>query len=110
MINMNKLQMFRQFYLIVVSYIYFTRIIVYLVDATLPFRWVWLGDFFTELASLIFFGVTGYIFRPVPENPYFKMRDEDALSNNNNDDDDNTVSVPLETIEDNSPNSKSQEP
>lgn len=62
--NMRKLKLFRQFYLMVVSYIYFTRIIIYLVDATLPFRLVWLGDFFTELATIGFLSVTGYKFRP----------------------------------------------
>jgi len=74
--NMNKLRLFRQFYLMVVSYIYFTRIIVYLVDATLPFRQVWLGDFFTEGATLLFFAVTGYKFRPAPDNPYFMLEEE----------------------------------
>jgi len=75
--NLRKLTLFRQFYLMVVSYIYFTRIIVYLVDATLPFRWIWLGDFFAELATIVFFAVTGYKFRPTPENPYFHI-DEDV--------------------------------
>ncbi len=60
----------------VVSYIYFTRIIVYLVDATLPFRLVWMGDFFTELATLIFFAVTGYKFRPAADNPYFQLEED----------------------------------
>jgi hypothetical protein len=74
---MEKLKLFRQFYLMVVSYIYFTRIIVYLVDATLPFRLLWLGDFCAEGATLLFFCVTGYKFRPVPDNPYFKDVDEE---------------------------------
>jgi len=78
--NMEKLKLFRQFYLLVVSYIYFTRIIVYLLDATLPFRWVWLGDFFTELASLCFYAITGYKFRPIPDNPFLSMDDEDMES------------------------------
>jgi len=73
---MKKLKLFRQFYLMVVSYIYFTRIIVYLVDATLPFRVVWLGDFTSELATLAFFVVTGYKFRPSPDNPYFSLAQE----------------------------------
>jgi len=75
--NLNKLKLFRQFYLMVVSYIYFTRIIIYLLDATLPFRYVWLGDFFTEAATLLFFSVTGYMFRPGDDNPYFKLEPED---------------------------------
>jgi len=77
-LNMRKLKLFRQFYLMVVAYIYFTRIIVYLVDATLPFRMVWLGDFFTELATLAFFIATGYKFRPAADNPYFMLGEEEA--------------------------------
>jgi len=80
--NMKKLKLFREFYLMVVSYIYFTRIIVYLVDATLPFRLVWLGDFFTEIATLAFFVVTGYKFRPLPDNPYFSLDSEDNSHDN----------------------------
>jgi hypothetical protein len=80
-LNMKKLKLFRQFYLMVVSYIYFTRIIVYLVDATLPFRMVWLGDFFTELATLLFYCVTAYKFRPAPDNPYFSLPEEETANN-----------------------------
>jgi hypothetical protein len=76
--NMEKLKLFREFYLLVVTYIYFTRIIVFLLDATLPFTLVWLGEFFTEVATLIFWGVTGYKFRPVPDNPYLSLEEEEA--------------------------------
>lgn len=76
--NMEKLKLFRQFYLIVVSYIYFTRIIVYLLDATLPFRWVWLGDLFTECATLTFFSVVGYKFRPLSNNPFLHVDEDDV--------------------------------
>jgi hypothetical protein len=55
---MEKLKLFREFYLLVVTYIYFTRIIVFLLDATLHYQYVWLGEFFTELATLIFWGLT----------------------------------------------------
>lgn len=75
--NMRKLQLFRQFYLMVVSYIYFTRIIVYLVDLTLPFRLVWMAEFSTECATILFFCVTGYKFRPTADNPYFQVHPED---------------------------------
>jgi G protein-coupled receptor 107 len=57
--NMNKLQLFRQFYLTVVGYVYFTRIIIYLLDATLPFRLSWIGPLITEMATLLFYLVTG---------------------------------------------------
>lgn len=76
--NLQKLRLFRQFYLIVVSYIYFTRIIIYLLDATLQYYLVWLGHVFTEIATLSFFVVVGYKFRPVSGNPYFNIEEEDA--------------------------------
>jgi len=78
-LNMKKLKLFRHFYLMVVTYIYFTRIIVYLVDATLPFKLVWLGDFFTEIATVFFFCVTGYKFKPSPVNPYFTLEEEEEM-------------------------------
>jgi G protein-coupled receptor 107 len=67
--NLMKLTLFRQFYIMVVSYIYFTRIIVYLLAATVPYDYMWLRFFFTELATLLFYVVTGYKFRPDDENP-----------------------------------------
>ena len=38
--NIMKLTLFRQFYIMVVTYIYFTRIIVFLLAATMPYDWV----------------------------------------------------------------------
>ena len=74
--NLQKLQLFRQFYVMVVAYIYFTRIVVYLLAATIPFYLLWLGDMFTELATLLFFVVTGYKFKPARDNPYLPLRAE----------------------------------
>ena len=36
--NLEKLQLFRQFYIMVVVYIYFTRIVVYLLRSTLDYQ------------------------------------------------------------------------
>jgi len=76
--NLQKLRLFRQFYLIVVSYIYFTRIIIYLMDSAMPFQVLFLGDVLTEGVTLAFFLVVGYKFRPVPANPYFTVEEEDS--------------------------------
>lgn len=77
--NIAKLTMFRQFYVSVVVYIYFTRIVVFLLSATIPFYLMWLGPMFNELATLVFFVVTGYRFRPASDNPYLPVRlDDDA--------------------------------
>lgn len=41
--SLMKLQLFRQFYVMVVIYIYFTRIVVYLIMSTMPFYLLWMG-------------------------------------------------------------------
>lgn len=75
--TLARLTQFRQFYVIVVGYIYFTRIIVYLLAITLTFKLTWLGPFFAEAATLAFFTVVGYKFRPTADNPYLRVRNED---------------------------------
>ncbi|GFS17571.1 protein GPR107 [Elysia marginata] len=72
-INLNKLKLFRHFYILVVAYIYFTRIIGYLLKITLPFRYGWMTDLFHEIFLLIFFVSTGYKFRPTMDNPYLQV-------------------------------------
>jgi NADH:ubiquinone oxidoreductase subunit 3 (subunit A) len=68
-----KLKQFRSFYLLVVVYIYFTRIAVYLFATCLGYRQTWLRYFVTELGTLVFYSVVGFLFRPVPNNPYLKV-------------------------------------
>jgi len=73
------LKLFRQFYVMVVCYIYvreslkrqrlsylflslqFTRIIVYLLQMTVPFRYEWLDETFKEMATFVFFVMTGCV-------------------------------------------------
>jgi len=78
--SLEKLKMFRQFYLVVVSYIYFTRIIIYLLEATLPYDMTWVSPTITELATLTFFCWTGYLFRPLETNPYIKAQTEEQAA------------------------------
>lgn len=75
--NIKKLQLFREFYFTVFCYIYFTRIVVFLLTATVPFYLLWLGPLFLELGTLVFFIVTGYKFRPIKNNPYFAVSTEE---------------------------------
>ncbi|XP_050691342.1 protein GPR107-like [Eriocheir sinensis] len=76
-VNLRKLKLFRHFYIMIVCYIYFTRIIVYLLRITVPFQYEWLDDMFREMATYVFFVMTGYKFRPATNNPYFRVYDED---------------------------------
>jgi hypothetical protein len=75
--SLHKLTLFRQFYVMVVSYIYFTRIVVYLLRSTMPFRYVWVSDAAGESATLLFYIMTGLYFRPHAQNPYFAVNDDD---------------------------------
>ncbi|XP_061395344.1 protein GPR107 [Musca vetustissima] len=76
-INLRKLKLFRQFYIMIVCYIYFTRIIVYLLKMTVAFQYAWLDEMFREMATYVFFVLTGYKFRPTSSHPYFAVDDDD---------------------------------
>jgi len=78
-VSLEKLKLFRHFYIMVVCYVYFTRIIVYLLKITVPFQYEWLDSMFKEVATLVFFVMTGYKFRPACNNPYFKVAMEDDM-------------------------------
>ena len=58
-ISLEKLKLFRHFYIMVVCYIYFTRIIVYLLKITVPFQYEWLDEMFKEMTTFVFFVMTG---------------------------------------------------
>ncbi|XP_045178102.1 protein GPR107-like [Mercenaria mercenaria] len=75
--SLTKLKLFRQFYIMIVCYIYFTRIIVYLLKMTVPFQYEWLNELFRELATILFFIITGYKFKPAADNPYLQVPTED---------------------------------
>ena len=73
--NAEKLALFKQFYVMVVAYVYFTRIIVYLLQATLPYQYTWLGDAAGEVATLSFYVATGIKFQPAQHNPYLSLEE-----------------------------------
>mmetsp|Transcript_13170 Transcript_13170/g.24287 ORF Transcript_13170/g.24287 Transcript_13170/m.24287 type:complete len:100 (-) Transcript_13170:157-456(-) len=62
----------------VLTYIYFTRVIVFLLTATMPFHLQWLGQLCLEIGTLLFFAITGFKFQPSSENLYSKVSSEDA--------------------------------
>ena len=65
----QRLVLFRAFYVQVVIFVYFTRIVAYLVRATMPCRFSYFSDVASEAATLLFFVSAGLKFRPRPENP-----------------------------------------
>merc|ERR1711916_142443 len=68
-----KLKIFRQFYMLVIAWLYFTRIIVYMLEATVPYQYIWFSYFATLASTLAFYSFAGYKFRPVPNNPYLGL-------------------------------------
>ncbi|KAM8802036.1 protein GPR107 [Rhynchonycteris naso] len=76
-INLAKLKLFRHYYVLIVCYIYFTRIIAFFLKFAVPFQWKWLYQLLDEMATLVFFVLTGYKFRPASDNPYLQLSQED---------------------------------
>lgn len=60
----SKLSIFRSFYILVVAYIYYTRIVVYIVSSTLTYKYTWIQDLMTELGTLLFYVSVGMKFAP----------------------------------------------
>nr|GMC67018.1 protein GPR107-like [Ipomoea batatas] len=75
-VNLMKLTLFRQYYIIVICYIYFTRVVVYALETITSYRYQWTSVVASELATLAFYVFTGFNFRPKTHNPYFAI-DED---------------------------------
>ncbi|KAI8136662.1 lung seven transmembrane receptor-domain-containing protein [Fennellomyces sp. T-0311] len=71
---LNKYKLWSSFYIVTLVYVYVTRIIVQLLQASLPFRYVtWLGEAVNESATFLFYIYIGYKFRPYPNNPYVSV-------------------------------------
>ncbi|MCO5557738.1 hypothetical protein L7F22_011309 [Adiantum nelumboides] len=75
--NLVKLTLFRQYYIVVVTYIYFTRIVVFALQTVTSYHYTWVSELARELATLAFYVFTGYNFRPVLHNPYFVLDEEE---------------------------------
>jgi NADH:ubiquinone oxidoreductase subunit 3 (subunit A) len=73
---LSKLRLFRSFYLLVVAYIYLTRVVVYLFTTALDYRHLWVQHMLVELVTLTFFVIIGLKFRPMEANPYFAVYQE----------------------------------
>ena len=80
--NLMKLTLFIQYYIVVVCYIYFTRVVDYALITIISYRYAWTSVVAGELETLAFYVFTGYRFRPIAHNPYFVIDDaeEEATS------------------------------
>ncbi|XP_053439310.1 protein GPR108 isoform X1 [Nycticebus coucang] len=76
-VNLAKLKLFRHYYIMVICYVYFTRIIAILLRVAVPFQWQWLYQLLVEGSTLTFFVLTGYKFQPAGDNPYLQLPQEE---------------------------------
>ncbi|KAG1654192.1 hypothetical protein FOA52_004567 [Chlamydomonas sp. UWO 241] len=76
--NLEKLQLFRQFYVMVVVYIYFTRIVVYLLRNTVQYQYLWISEAADQLATLAFYVWVGVKFSPAEANPYLRVHADEV--------------------------------
>ncbi|MCL7028281.1 hypothetical protein MKW94_024495 [Papaver nudicaule] len=76
-VNLMKLTLFRHYYIVVICYIYFTRVVVYALETITSYRYLWTSVVAGELATLAFYVFTGYKFRPEVHNPYFMIDDDE---------------------------------
>lgn len=75
--NLAKLTLFRQFYIVVIGYLYFTRIVVFALKTIAAYKYQWVSNAAEEIASLAFYMLMFYMFRPVEKNEYFVLDDEE---------------------------------
>ncbi|KAK6948011.1 Transmembrane protein GPR107/GPR108-like [Dillenia turbinata] len=76
-VTLMKLTLFRQYYVVVICYIYFTRVVVYALETITSYRYLWTSVVAAELATLAFYVFTGHNFKPEAHNPYFVVDDEE---------------------------------
>lgn len=75
--NLAKLTLFRQFYIVVIGYLYFTRIVVFALRTIAAYKYQWVSNAAEETANLAFYMVMFYMFRPVERNEYFVLDEEE---------------------------------
>uniref|UniRef100_A0A803N8H2 Protein GPR107 n=1 Tax=Chenopodium quinoa TaxID=63459 RepID=A0A803N8H2_CHEQI len=75
--NLSKLTLFRQFYIVVIGYLYFTRIVVFALRTISAYKYQWVSNAAEEIASLVFYVIMFYMFRPVERNEYFALDDDE---------------------------------
>lgn len=77
--NLAKLTLFRQFYVLVIGYLYFTRIIVFCLKTIVSYNFQWVSNGAEEVASIVFYMVMFHMFRPIDNNEYFLVDDYEEM-------------------------------
>uniref|UniRef100_A0ACD5W4A9 Uncharacterized protein n=1 Tax=Avena sativa TaxID=4498 RepID=A0ACD5W4A9_AVESA len=75
--TLAKLTLFRQFYVVVIGYLYFTRIIVYALKTITNYKYRWVSVAAEEVATMAFYTFMFYMFKPAERNQYFALDDDE---------------------------------
>jgi len=75
--NLAKLRQFRRFYLLVLVYVYFSRVVMLLLGSSLPFNLTWLQVIVRELGAIVFYVVIGHAFHPAADNKYLQVSSQE---------------------------------
>ncbi|RZR90633.1 hypothetical protein BHM03_00018538 [Ensete ventricosum] len=75
--TLAKLGLFRQFYMAVIGYLYFTRIVVYALKTIASYKYRWVSVAAEEIVTFAFYVFMFYMFRPKERNEYFAIDDEE---------------------------------
>jgi len=73
-----RMHRFRSFYIVIVAYIYSTRIAVDMIENSLPYQSTWIAKVIRECVAVAFYLYTGSKFQPAAENPYLHVERDDA--------------------------------
>ncbi|KAL8099345.1 hypothetical protein AgCh_031847 [Apium graveolens] len=73
--NVEKLTIFKQFYIVVIVYLYFTRVVVSIIGAKVNYRYEWVAVAAAEGANLVFYSFIFLNFQPVDKNPYLVLHE-----------------------------------
>ncbi|WJX09259.1 Protein CANDIDATE G-PROTEIN COUPLED REPTOR 7 [Trifolium repens] len=75
--NHAKLSFFRQFYIVVIGYLCFKRIIVFALRIIVSYKYRWVSNAAEETISFVFYIVMFYMFRPVEKNECFVLDEKE---------------------------------
>ncbi|KAJ6853245.1 protein GPR107-like [Iris pallida] len=73
--NLAKLLAFRKFYIVVIGYLYFTRVVVLAIRTIVSYEYRWVSVV-VEAVGLAFYVFVFYMFRPKEKNEYFALDDD----------------------------------
>jgi hypothetical protein len=75
--TLGRLQQFRTFYLAVVAFVYFTRVMIPLSETKLPYYLTWAPAFMYEASAVLFYAFCGLKFRPTEADTMFTPANDD---------------------------------